>query len=158
MKWAKFDIAGTNYLNTMTNTNEPSQERNETNQSEDPNPELNEENPKDELHGDLNQLRILSDELKNTREPSRFSLATSLQNIIESINISHSEITSLSEYRARMREHYSIGISKEDIKSLNITKSQLWSKFTDSRTGQPSYVRKRRVRMDWCNYKSWREN
>ena len=55
----------------MTHTNEPSQEMGETNQSEDPiNPELNEENPEDELHGDLTQLRILSDELKNTREPS----------------------------------------------------------------------------------------
>ena len=50
----------------MTNTNEPSQQRSETNQSEDPiNPELNEENPEDgfreppenpedKLHGDLN--------------------------------------------------------------------------------------------------------
>ena len=66
-----FHIAGTNYLNIMTNTNEPSQERNETNQSEDPNHELNEENPKDELHGDLKQLRILTDELKNTKEPSQ---------------------------------------------------------------------------------------
>ena len=82
MKWEKFDIADTNYLNIMTNTNEPSQERNETNQLEDPNPELNKENPKHELHKDLNQLRILSDELKNTREPSWVSLATSLQNII----------------------------------------------------------------------------
>ena len=54
MKWAKFDIAGTNYLTTMTNTNEPSQERSETNQSKDPNFELNEENPEDELHRDLN--------------------------------------------------------------------------------------------------------
>ena len=142
MKWEKFDIAATNYLNTMTNTNEPSQEMNETNQIEDPNPELNEENPElneeenpeDELHGDLNQLRILSDELKNTREPSRFSLATSIKNIIESINIAHSEITSLSEYRGRMREHYSTGISKEYIKSLNITKAELWRKFTDPRT------------------------
>ena len=60
----------------MTNTNEPSKEMNETNQTEDPNPELNEENPEDELHGDLNQLRILSDELKNMREPSQVSLAT----------------------------------------------------------------------------------
>ena len=104
MKWEKFDTAGTNYLTTMTNTNEPSQEMNETNQTEDPNPKLNEENlelneeenPEDELHGDLNQLRILSDELKNTREPSRVSLAISLQNFIESINIAHNEITSLS--------------------------------------------------------------
>ena len=117
----------------MTNTNEPFEEMNETNQTEDPNPELNEENPKlneeenteDELHEDLNQLRILSHELKNMREPSQVSLATSIQNIIESINIAHSEITSLSEYRARMREHYSTGISKEDIKNLNITKYQL---------------------------------
>ena len=81
---------------------------NETNQTEEPNPELNEENlklneeenPKDELHEDLNQLIILSDELKNTRERSQVALATSIQNIIESINISHSEKTSLSEYRA----------------------------------------------------------
>ena len=132
-----------NFLTTMTNTNEPSKEIYETNQTEDPNPEINEENPEDELHRDLNQLRILSDELKNTREPSRVSLATSIQNIIESINIAHSEITSLSEYRGRMREHYSTGVSKEDIKNLNITKSQLWSKFTDPRTGQPPDVRKR---------------
>ena len=101
----------------MTNTNGPSQERNETNQSKDRNPKLNEENPKDELHGDLNQLRILSDELKNTRELSRVSLATSLQNIIDSINISHSEITNLSQYRDRMKEHYSTAISKKDIKT-----------------------------------------
>ena len=129
MKWKKIDIADTNYLNIMTNTNEPSQQRSETNQSEDPiNPELNEENPEDgfreppenpedELHGDLNQLRILSDELKNTREPYRVSLATSLQNIIESINISHSEITNLRQYRARMREDYAISMPKEDIKN-----------------------------------------
>ena len=57
---------------------------NETNQTEDLSSELNEENPKlneeenpkDELHEDLNQLRILSDELKNTREPSWVSLET----------------------------------------------------------------------------------
>ena len=66
----------------MTNTNEPSQQRSEKNQLENPiNPELNEEKPEDgfgeppknhenELHGDLNQLRMLSDEMKNTREPS----------------------------------------------------------------------------------------
>ena len=150
MKWENFDIASTNYLNIMTNTNEPSQERNETNQSEDSNlelneekPELNKENHKDELHRDLNQLRILSDELKNTRQPSRVFLATSLETIIESINIAHGEITSLSEYRARMREHYHTSISKEDIKNSNITKSQLWRKFTNPRIGQPPYVRKR---------------
>ena len=68
----------------MTNTNEPSQQRSEKNQSEDLiNLELNEENPKggfgeppenpeDELHGYLNQLRILSDELKNTKDPLGF--------------------------------------------------------------------------------------
>ena len=66
MKWKKIDIVDTNYLNIMTNTNEPSQQRSETNQSKDPiNPELNEENPEDgfgeppedpedELYGDLN--------------------------------------------------------------------------------------------------------
>ena len=68
------------------------------------------------------------------------------------------EITSLSEYRAQMREHYSTGISKEDIKNLNITKAQPWRKFTDTRIGQPPDVRKRQVCMDWCNYQPWREN
>ena len=98
----------------MTNTNESSQQTNETNQLDDQsNPELNEEfdgqpleNTEDELHGDLNQLRILSDGLKNTREPSRISLTTSIQNIIDSINIVHGEITYLSQYRTRMRQHY----------------------------------------------------
>ena len=117
MKWVNFDVADTNYLNIMTNTDEPSQERSEKNQSEDPNPELNEENLEDELHKHLNQLIILSDELKNIGEPSRVSLTTSLQNIIESINISHSEITNLIEYRARMREYYGTSISKEDLKT-----------------------------------------
>ena len=63
----------------------------------------------------------------------------------------------MSEYRAQMREHYSTSISKEDIKNLNITKAQLWSKFTDPRTGQPPDVRKRQVCMDRCNYQPWRE-
>ena len=127
----------------MINTNEPYQQISEMNQLEDPiNPKLKEEldgepleNPEDELHGDLNQLNILSDEPKNTREPSRVFLATSLQNIIKSINIAHSEITNLSQYRARMRENYATDISNEDIKYLNITKSQLWSKFIDPRIG-----------------------
>ena len=57
-----------------------------------------------------------------------------------------------------MREHYSTGISKADMKNMNITKAQLWSKFTNPRIGHPPYVRKRRVCMDWCNYQPWREN
>ena len=133
----------------MSNTDEPSQptneaseETNETNQTADQsNPELNEEfngqspeNPEDELHGDLNQLRILSDGLRNTREPSQISLATSIQNIIDSINIVHGEITYLSQYRTQMREHYATRLSKEDINNLQITKAQLYSKFIDPRT------------------------
>ena len=59
-------------------TNEASEETNETNQTTDQtNPELNQEfdgqpqeNLEDELHGDLNQLRILSDGFRNIREPS----------------------------------------------------------------------------------------
>ena len=37
------------------------------------------------------------------------------QNIIESINISHSEIVNLSQYNARMREHYTTGGSPKKI-------------------------------------------
>jgi hypothetical protein len=149
----------------MTSTNDPSQETSETHQSEEEDNPLNEEfdeqlpqNPEDELHGDLNELRILSDGLKNTREPSRVSLATSIQKIIDSINIAEGEITNLSQYRDRMREHYSNGMSKEAIKELDITKAQLWSKFIDPRTRQPPPVRKNRVCMDWCNYQPWIQN
>ena len=42
-----------------------------------------------------------------------------------------------------MREHYGTGMSKEEFKNMNIKKSQLWSKFTDLRTGKPPDVRKR---------------
>lgn len=144
----------------MTNTPEPSDETNETRPSKDnigTDNELN-ENPEDQLHQDLNELRVLRDELKSTKEPSRVFLASSLQNIIESINIAHSEITNLSQYRARMREHYSIGMSKEQIKDLNINKAQLYSKFIVPSTGQPLDVRRRRVCMDWCIYQPWRDN
>ena len=37
-----------------------------------------------------------------------------------------------------MRENYGTGMSKEDIKNLNITQAQLWSKFTDPRIGLAS--------------------
>ena len=92
----------------MTNTNEPFVQSSETNQSEDPiNPKLKEEldgepleNPEDELQRDLKELRVLSHELNNTREPSRVSITTSPQNIIKSINLAQSEITNLSQYRA----------------------------------------------------------
>ena len=123
----------------MTSMNEPSKETSETNQSDD---QLNEyfdgqppQDPKQELHGDLNQLRILSNGLKNTREPSWVSLSTSIQNIIDSINIVEGEITNLSQYRARMRGYYATGMSKEVIKDLDITKAQLWNKFIDPRRG-----------------------
>ena len=44
----KNDIADTNYLNIMKNTNEPSEQSSETNQTKDPiNLESNEEKPED---------------------------------------------------------------------------------------------------------------
>lgn len=109
----------------MSDTPKPSDETNETRALEDNMGTDNEpnENPEDQLHQDLNQLSALSNELNSTKELSRVSLASSLQKIIESINIAHSEIANLIEYRAQMREHYSIGLSKEQIKDLNITKA-----------------------------------
>lgn len=73
------------------------------------------------------------------------SLATSIQNIIDSINIVHGEITYLSQYRTRMRQHYATGLSKEEINNLQITKAQSYSKFIDPRTRQPPMMTKRRI-------------
>ena len=57
-----------------------------------------------------------------------------------------------------MREFYSIGLSKEGVKDLNISKQELLSKFRNPRDNTVPPVAKRRICMDWCIYQPWRDN
>jgi hypothetical protein len=94
------------------------------NPNENPNPN-SPQDPYNEINQCLNELKNLIGELRNTREPSHISLATSLDTIIASIGHAHGQLFDISKYRARMREYYSIGISKEEVKKLNISKESI---------------------------------
>ena len=97
-------------------------------------------------------------ELRSTGDSSLFSLATSLDNIIDYFHHDHSQLTDMPEYRDIMRELYSPRSSKEQFKYLNITKVDLHSKFTNPRTNQPPIVTKRGVCMDWFHFQPWKDN
>ena len=86
------------------------------------------------------------------------SLATSLDHYVESIDNAYGQLPEMTQYRDEMREYYATGLSKDQIKDLNITKAQLYRKFTYPRTGQPPAITKRRVCMDWCHYEPWKQN
>ena len=51
-----------------------------------------------------------------------------------------------------MRNFYSTGINKEQIKYLNIMKEMLVRCFIDPRTNQPIDPRKRCLFMNWCTF------
>jgi hypothetical protein len=110
-----------------------------------PNPNPNPNPPQDpytKINQCLYELRNLIGELRNTREPSCISLATSLDNIVASIGHAHGQLSDISKYRARMREYYSTNISKEEVKNLHITKEMIVQLFIDPRTNQPHDPRK----------------
>ena len=93
-----------------------------------------------------------------TRDLARLSLAISLETMILSIQDTQSQLTNITDYRTRMREFYSNGLSKEGIKELNISKQELLSKFRNPRDNTMPPITKRKICMDWCIYQPWRDN
>jgi hypothetical protein len=79
----------------------------------------------------------------NNWKPSHLSLTTSLDNIVASIRHAHGQLSNIFEYNARMREYYSVDISKEDVKKLYITEEMIVQLFIDPKTNQPPDIRKR---------------
>ena len=75
-----------------------------------------------EINEGLKSLKDLSRKLRVTREPACLSLASSLDIMITSIQETQSQLTGITDYRTRMREFYSTGLSKEGVKDLNISK------------------------------------
>jgi hypothetical protein len=61
-----------------------------------------------EFDARLRSLRTLIQDLQNTREPSRLSLATSLDTIVSSITNVQGQLTHISDYGAKMYEYYRI--------------------------------------------------
>lgn len=103
-------------------------------------------------------LRTLSRDLRNTREPSHLYLASSLETIISSIENDQVKLTNIFDYRARMREFYSMDISKERIKELYITKHEFLSLFIDPRSQASPLITKRWICMDWCRFQLFKDH
>jgi hypothetical protein len=95
-------------------------------------------------------LRTLEEQLRDTREPSRVSLATSLDIIVKSIASAQGKLTSISDYRERMYEYYSTGLDRNQVKELGISKQQILSIFRDPRNGQELPLTKKHISIDWC--------
>jgi hypothetical protein len=55
-------------------------------------------------------IRTVEEKLRDTREPSRVSLATSLDIIVKSITSSQGKLNSIFYYRAIKYEYYSTGL------------------------------------------------
>jgi hypothetical protein len=95
-------------------------------------------------------LRTLEEQLRDTREPRRVSLATSLDIIVNSIASSQGKLTSIYDYREIMYEYYSTGLDKNQVKDLGISKQQILTIFRDPRNGQELPLTKKHLSIDWC--------
>ena len=95
-------------------------------------------------------LRTLEEKLRDTREPSIVSLSTSLEIIVNSIASDQERLTSIYDYREQMYEYYSIGLDRNQVKELGISKQQILSIFRDPRNGQELPLTKKHISIDWC--------
>ena len=62
-----------------------------------------------EINEGLKSLKDLSRQIRVTREPACLSLASSLDTMITSIQEMQSQLTSITNYRTRMRDFYMLG-------------------------------------------------
>lgn len=85
----------------------------------------NQPNVNNELQNNLNELKNLIHDLRNTREPTRLSLATSLDHYVESIDHAYGQLLEMTQYRDEMREYYATSLSKDQIKDLIHHKSSI---------------------------------
>ena len=125
----------------------PSQKNQEHQNPNSPPPPHNVNNEIDE---GLVILRNLEEQLKETREPSIVSLATSFETIVHSIASDQGKLTSISDYRKQMYEYYRIGLDRNQVKELGISKQQILFTFRDPRNGQELPLTKKRISIDWC--------
>lgn len=58
------------------------------------------------------------------------------------------QLKSITDYRTTMRENYSIGKSKDDVKKLNISKQEFLSQLHNPRDNIMPSITKKRICMD----------
>ena len=111
-----------------------------------------------EIETILGSLRYLCNGLKNTRDPTWLSLATSLEEITSSIPGSQGELANISNFRARMFEYYRTGLRKEKIRDRNISNKQLMTCFIIPRNGLNLSVTNKHIYMDWCSFQPFKDH
>ena len=135
-----------NTIEPQENLN-PSQENQE---DKNPNPPQPPPNVNNEIDDGLVILRNLEEQLRETREPDRLSLATSLDIISQSIASAQGKLTYISDYREGMYGYYNTGLDKSQIKELGISKQQILSTFRDPRNGQELPLTRKHIYIGWC--------
>jgi hypothetical protein len=122
--------------------------RSEENQGEkNPNPPQA-SNVNSQIDEELVILRTLEEQLRDTREACRVSLATSLDIIVNSIASYQWKLTSISDCRERMYEHYKTGLDRNQVRDLGISKKQILTIFRDLRNGKELPLTKKRLSID----------
>ena len=97
----------------------------------------------------LVSLRCLSSSIRGGNH-LRQSLANALDTITNTIAESQGPLYNTSPYRESRRQYYSDGLSYKDIKTLKITKDQLFSLFWDPSTGLVPPTSRAHISIDWC--------
>jgi hypothetical protein len=137
---------------SIYNTMEPQDNVNHSKQShynQNPNPPQP-PNVNTQIDEGLVILRTLEEQLRDNREPSKFSVTTSLDIIVKSIASSQWKLTSIADYRERMYEYYNTGLDINQVKELGISKQQILSIYRDLRNGQEIPLMKRHISIDRC--------
>jgi hypothetical protein len=96
----------------------------------------------------LDTLRTFVDQLRGTREPRKVSLDTSLGVIVRSITSAQGEMASISKYRERIFEYFSIGLDRNQLRDLGISKQELLFIFRDPQNGQKLPLTKKCIYID----------
>jgi hypothetical protein len=117
-----------------------------------PNPNLDRENIKFQIDARLRSLRTLIQYLRNTRVPSRISLATSLDTIVTSIANSQGQLSHISYYRARMFDYYRTSLDRNQVRDLKISKQDFMTLLIVPRTITQPPITKKCICMNWCTY------
>jgi len=103
-------------------------------------------------------LRYLFYELRGTRDPSRVSLATSLDSFASFIACDQGKLTTISEYKPSMFKYYSTGLDKNQVRDLNISKQDLMSLFINPRYGVQPPINKKNICMEWYIHPQFLDN
>jgi hypothetical protein len=69
---------------------------------------------------------------------------------VKYIAISQGKLNYISDYRERMYEYYSIGLDRNRVRELDISKLQILSIFRDPINGKELPLNKKHISIIWC--------